>query len=480
MFFPHWEVPHLGGGMVIAIIATIHVLIAHFAVGAGLFLAYTEFRLKRRPDEVLKDFLGRYGKFLILFSFVAGAVTGVGIWFAIGLVSPRATSLLIHNYVWGWAAEWCLFFIEIAAGYCYYYGFDRLPAHRRRMLAYIYAATAWGSLFIINGILTFMLTPGEWLPLFERYQAGEAVSTEAMFWLGFFNPTYWPSLVLRTLSSLSLAGIFAAIVATASSAYSRTQAQRVINYAAWFLAPLVLMPLAAAWFFAMVPEDALRLVMGGAIAMVLFFAFGVVSSALIGLYAFVGLIWRRRYVSLETAVLLAAIAFIATGSMEFMREGIRKPYLVYGHLYSAGWAHGEELEINTNGILAANPWVRPEGMTLEQIAALDIDDPANHEKVMRVGSAVYDAQCAQCHVHDGFNDLKPIIHGWDEGMMSVKLADIHRFKAFMPPLVGTELERAALARFLVQLNEPRRDAETAGSGDAEISSAETPAREVPQ
>src|SRR5512146_247616 len=119
MFYPQWEVPVIGGGMVIAIIAIVHVLVAHFAVGAGLFIAFTETRLARRENPVLKDFLGRFGRFLVLLSFVFGALTGVGIWFSIGLVSPRATSILIHNYVWGWAAEWGLFVIEIAAGYVY-------------------------------------------------------------------------------------------------------------------------------------------------------------------------------------------------------------------------------------------------------------------------------------------------------------------------------------------------------------------------
>jgi cytochrome bd-type quinol oxidase subunit 1 len=192
MFYPQWEVPKIGGGMVIAAIATVHVFVAHFAVGAGLFIAWTEARMARRPDPILKDFLIRFGRFLVLLSFVFGALTGVGIWFAIGLAAPRATSILIHNFVWGWAAEWALFAVEIAAGYVYYYGFDRLSEGRRRAVAYIYAAAAWGSLVVINGILCFMLTPGKWL------------QTHA-FWDGFFNPTYWPSLVLRTISSMSLA-----------------------------------------------------------------------------------------------------------------------------------------------------------------------------------------------------------------------------------------------------------------------------------
>jgi cytochrome bd ubiquinol oxidase subunit I len=374
----------------------------------------------------LRDFLLRFGRFLILFSFVAGALTGVGIWFSIGLVAPRATSVLIHNYVWGWAAEWALFMLEIAAGYVYYYGFDRLGERRRRIVAWIYAAAAWGSLVIINGILTFMLTPGRWLQTHS-------------FWDGFFNPTYWPSLALRTISCLALAGIFVAIVANGARVYDRDQARRIINHAAWFLAPLVLMVPASLWFFANVPSEPLRLVKGAAIAMNLFFLFGVAASTLLGFYAFVGLIWNKRFVNMETAVLLAVIAFIATGSMEFVREGIRKPYLIYDYLYSNGWTREETAKLGSQSLLAANPWIVPAGRNPASLSPTEL------------GRAVYQAQCAQCHNVGGINDAGELVASWDEKMIWNNIQDIHRLKTFMPPLLGTEPEKRALAKYLASL-----------------------------
>ena len=432
MFYPQWEVPRLGGGMVIAIIATVHVLIAHFAVGAGCFIAFTESAIKRKtgPDrELLLDFLRRFGRFILLFSFVAGAVTGVGIWVSIGLVSPRATEILIHNFVWGWAAEWCLFLVEIASGYAYYYGFGRLSESRRRTLAWIYALAAWGSLVLINGIICFMLTPGHWLQTHD-------------FWDGFFNPTFWPSLILRTVSCLALAGIFVAIVANAMPSYDREKTRRIINHAAWFLAPLILMVPASVWYFAAVPAPALRLLQGGAVAMQMFLAFGIAASTLVGLYAFVGLLWNKRDVNMETAILLAAIAFIATGSMEFVREGIRKPYLIYDYFYVNGWLADEQTMLNSKGVLAASPWQVPEGKTPEQLTP------------MQMGRAVYQAQCSQCHVLGGPNDVTHLVATWDGDLMRKNLEKIHLLKPFMPPLVGTPPEREALAQFLLSLNQP--------------------------
>ncbi len=427
MYYPRWEVPWLGGGMVIALVATIHVMIAHFAIGAGFFIAISETLLRRRPNPLLLDFLKRFGKFIIVFSFVAGSLTGVGIWFAISLASPRATSTLLHLFVWGWAAEYAFFLVEIASGYAYYYGFERL-GRRREVVAWIYAIAAFGSLFIINGIIAFMLSPGRWL------ETGN-------FWHALFNPTYWPTLFLRLISSLALAGIFASIVANA--AYRREQAHQVIRHASWFLAPLALMIPLSFWFFAAVPQAARHLVSGGAVTMNLFFLFGIAASTLVGLYAFVGLIWRRRYINMETAVLLAAVAFLATASMEMVREGIRKPWLIYDVQYSSGWQKDEEKMLNEQGVLASNAWLLPPSKTALELSPVER------------GRAVYDFQCAQCHNIGGINDIVKTYQTWDEDLLRYNLPRLHLLRPFMPPPVGTAAEREALVQYLLRLRDDR-------------------------
>ena len=99
----------------------------------------------------------------MLTTLVAGALTGVGIWFVIGLLNPAATELLIHHFVWGWAIEWTFFVLEILAAILYYSGWKRLSPRAHLALGWVYFAAAWLSLAVINGILSFMLTPGRWL-----------------------------------------------------------------------------------------------------------------------------------------------------------------------------------------------------------------------------------------------------------------------------------------------------------------------------
>ena len=164
----------------------------------------------------------------MLVTVVFGVVSGVGIWFTIGLISPMATSNLIHAYVWGWAIEWVFFFVEITAALLYLYGWEKLEPALHEWYGWIYFIAAFASMVIINGIITFMLTSGTWV---QNHQ----------FWSGFFNPTYFPSLVFRFAIALALAGVYALI--TASVQKDVALKARIVRWSAlWIVPSLVVLP----------------------------------------------------------------------------------------------------------------------------------------------------------------------------------------------------------------------------------------------
>lgn len=439
MEYPLFEVPNLGGGLLIAIVSIIHVVIAHFAVGGGIFMAVAHTLALRRGDELLLRYVKDHARFLILFAFVAGAVTGVGIWITIGLVSPPGTSRLIHNFVWAWAAEWCFFLIEIVAGYVYYYGFGRLTPRKQLATVWIYAVSAFFSLVIINGILTFMLTPSRWAEMARSPD----FNADFAFWLGMFNATYWPSLILRTVSALALAAIFVAVIVNLQPNYTQEERRRIINLGAYFMAPLALMAIVAPWYFAELPPASREQVQGGAAAMMLFFMFGLAASLLIGAYAYFGLIRAKRYINLETSLLLLGIAFIATGSMEFVREGVRKPYLIYGVLYSNGiptyndWPQ----RLHNEGVLAHAPFVRAPGQSLDDVRALPL---------AQAGELVYRAQCRICHEVDGFNSLRSLVQGRSREWLAAVTLELDSYR-FMPPFQGNDFELKAMIEYQARL-----------------------------
>ena len=109
MNYPIWVVPYLGGPWVIGIMAIIHIFISHFAVGGGAFLALAEELAYKRKDDRIYQYLKDHSRFFVLVTTVAGAATGVGIWFTISLVSPDGTGSLIQIFTLAWALEYLFF-----------------------------------------------------------------------------------------------------------------------------------------------------------------------------------------------------------------------------------------------------------------------------------------------------------------------------------------------------------------------------------
>jgi cytochrome bd ubiquinol oxidase subunit I len=411
MHYPLWNMPLLGGALVIAGISIIHVVIAHFAVGAGIFNLLSEARAYRKNDPVLLTFVRDNSSFIIYFPFVAGAVSGVGIWFTIGTAAPEASTFLIRLFLWVWAMEWVFFIVELAAGYVYYYTWDRLSRRAHLLVALVYAVSAFMSLVLINGILTFMLTPGAWT------QTGALRDA-------WYNPSFLPSTAMRTVSSLALAGIFVAIVASARSAkYDRAQRTQIIKWGSLFLMPLALMPVLAYWYFSTVPESARRYALGDAVAMTFIFAFGIIASFLVGVYSYFGMYRKARDINIETALLMAAIAFVATASSEFVREGIRKPYVLMDVMYSSGILLTEVPKLQQEGVLTHTEWIVP--------------DTVHYSGTVATGEAIYRAECLRCHEVKGYNAMTPLVHGWNRELVVSALNDLSRLKAYIPPFIGT-------------------------------------------
>ena len=58
MNYPVWDVPHIGSGLMIAIIAIFHIMISHFAIGGGFYLPIAErmaLKLVRSREGLLRD-----------------------------------------------------------------------------------------------------------------------------------------------------------------------------------------------------------------------------------------------------------------------------------------------------------------------------------------------------------------------------------------------------------------------------------------
>jgi len=420
MNYPVWYLPEVGGGMLMAIIAITHVFISHFAVGGGLYLVATEYKARRDNDFQMLEFVKKHSKFFMLVSMVYGGVTGVGIWFTIGLIQPDATADLIHTFVFGWAAEWVWFLVEIVALLVYYYKFDSMDEGDHLRVGLIYFVAAWLSLFLINGIIGFMLTPGEWL-------------TDGNFWSGFFNPTFWPSLWFRFAVSTLLAGVFAFFTTIfISSAKFRHKMTRYSSL--WCLGSMAVVIPTGYWYLKVLPS-ATQEIFSISPTIANSVKVGAFSTAAFIVLVTLFTLWKPAWHNMVSALLVAICALSMMGSFEWIREAGRRPFVVNNYRYSNGIPLARVNELN-QGFLANSKW--------------SLVGEINSDNLTQAGEELFKFQCYACHTLDGFNNDIRVRTATSSFNAMVKYLDkIHDRRPFMPPFVGTAMEKKALAAYLV-------------------------------
>ncbi|MGE4552190.1 MAG: cytochrome ubiquinol oxidase subunit I, partial [Desulfovibrionaceae bacterium] len=422
MEYPIWNLTTFGGGFFIALIATVHVFVAQFAVGGGLFLVLTERYAYRRESPAVLDYVKRHSLFFLLLSMVFGALTGVAIWFTIALLSPQGTIVLIHNFVFAWASEWVFFLGEIVALLVYYYGWKRLSRRDHMIVGWLYFLFAWGSLFLINGIVAFMLTPGQWI-------------TTGDFWDGFFNPTFWPQLVFRTFLSFTIAGLFGFVTATRiADDHERMRLVRLCSL--WTILPFVLMVASGWWYITGLPEPQFTIAVERSHRVGLFLRDFVTLSPILVLGALLLAVRLPRKVSFPLALVVLLLGLGVSGSFEFMREAARKPFVVYGDIWSNSVEPARLAEIDERGAIACSKWAPP-GLKVEDTLA--------------AGQFLFQLECASCHSIGGpMNDILPRTAKYPLTGMDSLLTGLGRINRSMPPFAGTVEERMALATYIVE------------------------------
>jgi hypothetical protein len=95
MGYPFCDVG-IGYGVLMAVIAILHVFVSHFAIGGGLYLVVTETAARRAGDTQKLEFLRGLTKFFVLVTLVFGALTGVGIWFTVNRAAETVRRNLEH------------------------------------------------------------------------------------------------------------------------------------------------------------------------------------------------------------------------------------------------------------------------------------------------------------------------------------------------------------------------------------------------
>ena len=421
MNYPVWYLPETGGGFLIALIAILHVFVSHFAVGGGLYLIYAEKKALHEKSQALLDFTKDHARFFLLVTMVFGSITGVGIWFIIALVNPGATSFLIHNFVFGWAAEWVFFTVEIAAAFVYFYTFGRMDSATHQRVGWVYFISAWMSLLLINGIIGVMLTPGAW-------------AQNMNFWVGFFNPSFFPSLVFRTCIAVMIAACYGYL--SAAFTHNEDVRRAMTRFSAKLaLAMLIAMVPSGIWYLSVLPAEAYSLVMGKSPTIAAVLPWG---SAGIVIFLFIMLgagIIKPAYNLKPVALLALGSALLIMGGFEWTREAARRPYVINEVMYSNGIMKDDVEKLNRDGFLPSAIWA--ENRVLSK------------DNQLSAGQELFVFQCYSCHTINGINnDIVSATKNMSYRALVKYIQKIHEVRYFMPPFAGTEEEGKALAAYI--------------------------------
>lgn len=441
MHYPWWHVPLLTAPMLIAAIAVVHVVVSHYAVGGGLFLAVETRHAYKTGDRGYLDYLRSHAWFFVLVTVVFGAITGVGIWWTIGLASPLATEVLIHTFVFGWAIEYVFFIIEIVAAFIFYYYWGRLDPQTHVVIGWIYAGAAWISLVLITGITAFMLNPGSWVE-------------HPNFWVGFFNPQFLPQTLARTGGSLLLASLY--VYAHASFKCSETALRDKIGRrsARPALLGAVLVTAGGLGWLAMLPPSArAALETAAPLNMLMLIIFALTVAIFLLLYF--GPYRNPGWLSPGFGLLFLACGFAVVGAGEFVREAVRKPYISYNVVLSNQVLASEVPRLRQQGYLESGTWTRayvldhyPQvtvGTEIDESLLPDLGVSAR----LDLGRVLFMYHCNDCHAGaQGLSALGHLQRGWDEEYLSEVVHHPERVHFFMPPWCGTEEEAQLLIEYL--------------------------------
>lgn len=455
--FPIFEMPTIGLRMLMAINAIIHTFVSHGgAVGGSVVLALAAWWTNKRNDMAGYETVYRLLMVFFIITTSVGALTGIGMWIHANIISPNAIGGLIRVFFWKWFIEWIVFNFEVIILLMWFMTWKQkalTPEGRSWSvkMGTFYAVSSWVTMLIITAILGFMLTPNfdgqPWID--PEVYPGNVNYNNALF-----NPTWIPGLLFRTFSSIAFAGALAILWTWILTTFSKNEEiqetkERLIKFFARIM--LFTVPVAAAfgyYYLLQIPEAARAMIPTAMMTRAFADKMDLMHMIISGIGGTVVLTTIIAYFSPKRMPYIAATLMVSAfllfwGYEERTREFIRKPFLIYNYMYANGIRVTDVPYLNKVGILKHAVFVDEDKKVLKE-------DKSN---LIEVGHTVAQIECRVCHTENGINGLKALTAGWSEAAIRNRINNLPGGGTpYMPPFVGTEADKDALAAYLATLN----------------------------
>ncbi|MFZ4670725.1 MAG: c-type cytochrome [Flavobacterium sp.] len=452
MDFPMFHLDWLNNRMLIAIIAILHVIINHgLAVGFMPFVTWLEQRgVSRSGQDKITDLewdnmVYKIMKVAFIITTTIGAMTGVGIWFSVALVSPASIGSLIRVFYWAWFIEWLVFVTEVVLIMIYFLTWKNSNSSLKAKIRHInfgwyLSIFSWITMAIIVSILGFMMDPGNW-------------ETNKSLLNGFTNPIYLPQLLFRTPTAMLVAGIFGMLLITLFTKAGSNLRLNAVKYASkWLLlwAPISL--IGAYIYYNAIPE-AMTANMSTAVGTIAFSQYYDLLKYFVaggvGFTLFVGIIgvYKTKVLKPYMVIIPVITAIAYLGFFERVREFIRKPYVIGQYMYSNLLLEDDYVVYKQDGIL-------------KHATYTSVNEVTEDNKI-EAGKNVFTIACSRCHTAQGVNSILDVFDRMygstgkplDVASMAAYMPNMHTARNFMPEFPGNEKEAEALATYIKYLQQ---------------------------
>jgi len=445
--FPIFHLDFFGNRLLIAVIATIHVLINHsLAVGFLPVVTLIEYRgykcrlIGLSESEKWDELAYKFMYFAFVITTSVGALTGVGIWFSAALISPAAIGSLIRVFFFAWFVEWIVFMLEVIFIMIYFLTWKKSNENLQKKKNHIRAGLAlsifsWLTMAIIVGILGFMMNSGNW------FESQSLIN-------GFTNPMYLPQLAFRTPMAFVMGG---AVAFSLTFFYLKNdvdfKSKVLKNLSFWMFiwTPHVL--IAGLFYYFQIPE-LMKLNIPVAVATQQFqdwydtLLYFLLAAVFVSMMFTVFAAFKPKRIPPFTAVLLVIITFLTLGMFERIREFVRKPYVIENYMYSNQIRVNEYEMLGKQGILLHSTYTETPAVT--------------QENILIAGKNVFDITCSRCHTNNGVNSVvrkfevlfSPNKEPLDKERLKDYIPVMDKGRYYMPPFPGNQEEINALVEYI--------------------------------
>ena len=452
MDFPMFHLDWLNNRMLIAIIAILHVIINHgLAVGFMPFVTWLEQRgVSRSGQDQITDLewdnmVYKIMKVAFIITTTVGAMTGVGIWFSVALVSPASIGSLIRVFYWAWFIEWLVFVTEVVLIMIYFLTWKNSNSSLKAKIRHInfgwyLSIFSWITMAIIVSILGFMMDPGNW-------------ETNKSLLNGFTNPIYLPQLLFRTPTAMLVAGIFGMLLITLFTKAGSNLRLNAVKYASKWLLLWAPISLIGAYIYYNAMPEAMTANMSTAVGTIAFSQYydllkyfvagGVGFTLIVGIVG----VYKTKVLKPYMVIIPVVTAIAYLGFFERVREFIRKPYVIGQYMYSNLLLEDDYVVYKQDGIL-------------KHATYTSVNEVTEDNKI-EAGKNVFTIACSRCHTAQGVNSILDVFDRMygstgkplDVASMAAYMPNMHTARNFMPEFPGNEKEAEALATYIKYLQQ---------------------------